>query len=410
VGRSTNCDFDYIEIFGSMYGFKIEDSTYVNISNSYFHTKAFRIMGNRIDYWATHEIYNCSVLSKPILFGKNLKNQNIDGSNYGQVILVNSSDTNVSGGVFDSAHVAISLGFCDNCTIQDLSAYDTSGRTIYIEGSNECGVRNVYIDEVVNDAIHLIHSHNCSVYDSCFERPWEGVNLYNTTDCRVYNNTMIDVYYGVSINSSNRTRTYRNIIYNGHFGVSTGNSHELEIDNNEVYNEDGIGLNLQSTTESNVTGNSIYNCNEYGVVLDPDCHDNMLYNNEIGYDNGVNAVDNGSSNNWDNGSLGNWWSDYGGSGQYDVPGTAGAIDYYPMVLLRIHLPTFERPSEINYEEGTPEIMLSWEVTDYYPGYYTLYLDGTAFSSGPLSAEGATSFLFSVSGHQVGSYEYTLEIS
>jgi len=50
-------------------------------------------------------------------------------------------------------------------------------------------------------------------------------------------------------------------------------------------------------------------------------------------------MDDGVNNVWDDGvSLGNYWSDYDGSGPYEVWGDAGAVDRWPMFIEPI-LPT-----------------------------------------------------------------------
>ncbi|GAG96993.1 unnamed protein product [marine sediment metagenome] len=52
---------------------------------------------------------------------------------------------------------------------------------------------------------------------------------------------------------------------------------------------------------------------------------NVLYLNRLGYNAENNALDNGKrdSNIWDDGvSVGNWWSDYDGTGTYEIMGWA----------------------------------------------------------------------------------------
>ncbi|MCK4566405.1 MAG: hypothetical protein KAU48_03760, partial [Candidatus Thorarchaeota archaeon] len=82
-----------------------------------------------------------------------------------------------------------------------------------------------------------------------------------------------------------------------------------------------------------LTRNIAINNSRYGFYLNVMSNDNVLYLNRLGYNAEYNALDNGKrdSNIWDDGvSVGNWWSDYDGTGTYDIMGFAYSIDRYPL--------------------------------------------------------------------------------
>jgi hypothetical protein len=69
------------------------------------------------------------------------------------------------------------------------------------------------------------------------------------------------------------------------------------------------------------------------------CHDNRIYYNQF-ISNVQQAEDNGLNNMWDdNVSMGNYWSDYDGSGPYEIWGSAGAEDRWPAYIEPIEEPT-----------------------------------------------------------------------
>ena len=84
--------------------------------------------------------------------------------------------------------------------------------------------------------------------------------------------------------------------------------------------------------------NLIINSSSYGAFIDATCYDNIVSNNSF-IDNGINAKDDGTNNNWDTGTLGNYWDDYSGNDKnddgigdisYNITGSAGSVDNYPI--------------------------------------------------------------------------------
>ena len=74
----------------------------------------------------------------------------------------------------------------------------------------------------------------------------------------------------------------------------------------------GVGITIRSDWSYDSSQNEIFG--------------NMFVNNTEG-----NALDDGEDNSWDDGiGSGNFWDDYGGTGVYVIPGTAGSVDHYPL--------------------------------------------------------------------------------
>ncbi|GAF99711.1 unnamed protein product, partial [marine sediment metagenome] len=117
-----------------------------------------------------------------------------------------------------------------------------------------------------------------------------------------------------------------------------GNSENNLIYKNNISNHKN-GIFLETSCNKNLFYlNRILLNLEYAIFIDSTCFNNDFYLNNIS-SNINNALDDGTNNNWDNGSLGNYWGDYGGvdadddgigDTPYNITGTAGSQDNYPI--------------------------------------------------------------------------------
>ncbi|MCK5609093.1 right-handed parallel beta-helix repeat-containing protein [Candidatus Pacearchaeota archaeon] len=129
-----------------------------------------------------------------------------------------------------------------------------------------------------------------------------------------------------------------NTITNCFFGVYLNNINNSFISRNRIYNND-YGINLAYLCFNNkITQNIIKSNNMYGSFISNYTNNNGFYNNSY-ISNVLDTVDNGANNYWNNSIIGNYWDDYKGydlngdfigDDPYDVPGTAGSIDYLPI--------------------------------------------------------------------------------
>ncbi len=78
--------------------------------------------------------------------------------------------------------------------------------------------------------------------------------------------------------------------------------------NNNVSNNT-YGINLDSSSNNTIVGNTILNNNEYGIRLDTLSTSNTIYHNNF-VNNTANAIDDAYNTSWDNGRFGNYWDDY----------------------------------------------------------------------------------------------------
>jgi len=201
-----------------------------------------------------------------------------------------------------------------NCNFNDngnYGLYMINVNTTTITGTNCIGnTYGIYMDNCV---LNTLTSLNCS------ENAIDGIDLINCT----YN-----------VISSSYLQT------NGADGLYLEDS---DLNNVTIESDDNNrGLILIDSDNCIITDSEFWDNTAYGVVLtedDGDTLDNLICDNYFD-GNAVNAVDNSSvANDWDNGALGNDWDDYPGADAdddgvgdtpYDISGSAGATDNYPI--------------------------------------------------------------------------------
>jgi nitrous oxidase accessory protein NosD len=165
-----------------------------------------------------------------------------------------------------------------------------------------------------------------------------GVSFDHSDNSTLRENTVTGVgeYYAVYAGYSDNITIDQNAIGpNSCSGVLITNSLDFKVSDNYVHDNEGYGINANASLNGLIMGNNVYRnslidgiglsrgCrnvtvtrnnlsgNMRGVdVIDPDCEDNIFYdNNFIGNGEQASVV---SANRWDNGFEGNYWSDFAG--------------------------------------------------------------------------------------------------
>ncbi|MFX1309947.1 MAG: nitrous oxide reductase family maturation protein NosD, partial [Promethearchaeota archaeon] len=162
-------------------------------------------------------------------------------------------------------------------------------------------------------------------------------------NCTLYSSSSGEYDAGIKLeNINNGTLTENNCSNNGASGIVIINGLNNTISSNNVTFNGKNGIFLHLSNNNTIEDNNIINNTEYGSFLNFS-ESNDLYLNNFS-SNGIHAIDNGSFNEWDNGVIGNYWDNYTelGAGAvdanddgigdipYDISGSAGAKDYYPI--------------------------------------------------------------------------------
>ena len=245
---------------------------------------------------------------------------------------------------------------------------------ILIENSNgyyftirNCTLMNAGTTLMGNAGIKLISTSNGTIENNnCLNNIKVGIFLEGTCHYNIIRNNFIynSSHIGIWLYQAGNNEISYNIITAGGMSFTEGMSIDDVSNYNTIFNNTitshADGINIYLACYGNILSNNYINTmTGFGISIEPSSNVttvrmNIIQNTGVGISNlgsagnfygniltgnTVNGEDNGFVNNWDNGTLGNYWDDYGGSdldddglgdSPYGVPGTANALDNYPI--------------------------------------------------------------------------------
>ncbi|MCJ7650100.1 MAG: right-handed parallel beta-helix repeat-containing protein [Candidatus Lokiarchaeota archaeon] len=249
-----------------------------------------------------------------------IENVTIDGGNSGNCITIKNSNKYFrienctvfnSGSEFFDAGIYLYLVehgtfINNNCSFNSnygIYLYDSDNTTVSGNTANNNSYRGIEIYDSDNTTVAGNTASNNQV---------DGIRLYHSDNNTVSGNTANNnSNYGITIYSSDHNTVAGNTANNhSNRGIYLYQSDSNIVSGNTANNNSyrGIGLGLSNSTT--VSGNIVDNNVNYGIIIESGNY-NLIYKNYF-YDNGNNAYDNGTDNNWDNGVIGNYWDDYDG--------------------------------------------------------------------------------------------------
>ena len=224
-------------------------------------------------------------------------------------------------------------------------------------------VRGCYVHDggSVCMGIYLYHCKNGTIQDTICLRNQYGIYLASSSGNTLSNNTC-QGGYGIYLDGrSNGNIVVNNSCKYNNVGIYIRSSWYNTLANNTCsYGGHGMYLAFDSWG-NNISGNTFYYNNFYGVMLEHRCMWNRIWNNSFSYNNHttgtyipvrVQARDEGHYNWWNSSGTphgyGNYWRDWTRPDTappflivdlpYSIGGPMGAKDYYPRRELRPHAP------------------------------------------------------------------------
>jgi parallel beta-helix repeat protein len=246
-----------------------------------------------------------------------------------------------------------------------------------------------------NRAIYLYSSSNYNTIDdnNCSNTLYNGIFLENSNNGNTLSNNICkSAWYGIMISG---LPSYKNIIVNNtcnlnnFYGIMLGQGGNNIVRNNSCNSNNQYGIVLQYSSKNNIVSNNTCNSNiihgiyldsvnnniiswnqacnntQRGVCIGSGSNNRMWNNTFIGnngagsiYDSGhIQAYDDGSNNWWNStNGYGNYWADWTTPDviprfgivdlPYNITGTAGAKDYYPLTSPKVSAPPIPEFSEI----------------------------------------------------------------
>ncbi|MFW9848945.1 MAG: right-handed parallel beta-helix repeat-containing protein [Candidatus Thorarchaeota archaeon] len=423
VADNTISNPDYLGLFSNgNLDCTFQDNT---ITNGGFFFETYQTLDQ-----VNHTFSGNTVNGLPLYYGLSETGLALDGSVYGEIILVNCNDSSIAGGTFVDSGAVFQIFYSDEISINDVHGIDMSvGNLVHqttnieltdstFEGysmfvgvtfmkSDNVTVSNVNftnVDDTSYASVLVEYTPHFDISASNFIRCADAVEIrydgnFSVTDCYFEDLTG----YAIDTNTANFGVIQDNVIVGAYFGIGVSGHHVI-VENNEVrYTERGIWASGTNAHNATVRFNDLQS-NTYGIYIEY-CDDWVITNNTImwNYDYGIfegisvdsaqtsyntfllngigNAIDNGGTQFWDDGvDTGNWWHDYSGSGAYDIPGSAGSQDRYPMKFEATE-PIINQPQDIEYAEGSEGNTITWWPFDDYLRDWVVTIDGASWNSG-----------------------------
>ncbi len=276
--------------------------------------------GGDLQYWI-HDFSGNTVNGK--LFGHFFKTNDtaIDGSQFGQVFLIDCFNVSLSLGVFFNASVGVSLLSCTNCTISDaelsgnlygINLLQSENTTLTDNTLIGCGVRFdgvdtrywtiVEIGNTVNGKqfgyflgqedlvingddygqLVLVDSDHLSIANGTFDSVTVGLVTYSCFNCSIRDASFVDNYRGgirildspnstltnvtvegnresgLYISASSNTTVTKNKIHRNGNGIRIYSSDNFLFDSNQIYDNQGNSIYLSGTNYGTIKNNSIH--------------------------------------------------------------------------------------------------------------------------------------------------------
>ena len=208
--------------------------------------------------------------------------------------------------------------------------------------NNELRFNKAYMNDH-NGIVSGNGENNKIEYNTVYNNIEHGINLFGNYANISHNIVSFNGKSGIYVHDCNYTLISFNTVYNNtEDGILLYSMWEFcegnNILNNTIFSNQMNGLLFMFSDKNNISGNLIENNQLKGIYLYSGSSRNLFYSNRI-INNGLNALDDGSSNQWNNSIVGNFWDDYSGKdanddgigdSPYNISGTADSKDKIPI--------------------------------------------------------------------------------
>jgi parallel beta-helix repeat protein len=268
---------------------------------------------------------------------------------------------------------------------------------VVVSGMNTVGVTN---------AVEISWSRNCGITQSFLEADSYAIDITGSTNCFV-TESRIEGGVGLAV-SSNIECTNFNISTNTVIGEANGiyfSGDDSFISKNSVSSA-YYGIALGKAANNTISSNTLYQ-SKIGVQLDNEASNNFLYYNKFAYSDFFQALDYGDDNVWDDGiSRGNFWSDYSGTGVYNISGNPSSVDRYPHSLVEANPPLITDQENQTIVQGNPDAHIRWKIADTNPLKFEIHVNNSLEVA---DSWDGSDIVFDLSTLEIGVYKITLTV-
>jgi len=262
-----------------------------------------------------------------------------------------------------TVYVGIYLWDCSNGTLYGNNCSDNmNGISLQSSSNNTLSNNNCSLN--IEWGIYLVSSSNNTLSNNdCSSNGYDGNMLDSSSNFNtlVSNRGFWNVYNGIDIVSSrDNILVSNNWSSNGYDGAYIGYSTNNTLDSNNCSSNNRWGIQMGYSSGNVMLRNQLCDNMGPGMYIHSTSSSNIVFNNTFIGNNGagstydsshVQAYDVGTSNWWNNTEgYGNYWSDWTTPDvvipygivdvPYDIAGSAGAKDYFPLTTPQAPIPEF----------------------------------------------------------------------
>ena len=382
VTQSSNLTIESNDFSGNGAGLWLTESLNATLRGNSFDHDGLVVLGSSVPTRSSHSVAVDNLVNgKPIRYFKEESGLVIEGSDLGQLIVVDSTNVSIDNVSADHADVGLELAHVQRASVQN-SNFSYNGQGVFVTNSSDIlfahdsvwFTNRSYLPLVPakGSGIHVASSRNVTVSLSDLsrnegaavfvDRPSENVTV---SDSALVNNTVaiqVSSLYGLTMTRDRFERNSAAVIVTDSTDVAVQDSkiersvwssadfqsvtnltiignriaanagpfcvrsnHIMTIANNDFESNQGAGLCMDSSFDANITGNLFEN-NTAGGIQVYDSEGIRTFRNAFAdnYVHGTSQVYDSSPNPnaWDDGYPhgGNFWSNYRGADQCSGPG------------------------------------------------------------------------------------------
>ncbi len=378
------------------YGIYLRNSQSSSVVNNFF-SKDGLVMEGDIEGLLSHSIMDNWVNGLPLGFIKSLHDITLTSS-YGQLILVNCTNILVQDQNCSNSSIGITLHYSSYCQLLNNTCNHNNKSGVTLSHSSNTTIVNNICSQNFRDGVYLEKSRKSTIENNtCIQNGLSGIMVRDSKSITIISNVITHNRGGIGISWSDNAIVKKNICnqngigyqssgsgINLHFsdksvvtnntcgenefaGISINYSNSTFCNNTCEMNEYGIHIGGESAMVTNnickynifgiylifgiyhsynayhfvISGNTLIENQSYGIYISNSTGYieglsifitfNNFFNNNNGH---IQACDDGSNSQW----INNYWSDYSGTGEYQIDGSAGARDSAPLANPHTQLP------------------------------------------------------------------------
>ncbi|MCE7736322.1 MAG: hypothetical protein GPJ54_15685, partial [Candidatus Heimdallarchaeota archaeon] len=269
--------------------------------NGFFITESVADSSNWYFYHNIRSLDSNTVNGKPVGYFNHTSGLTISTNDYGQIILINASQTVIENQNILSGSIGIEIEHSDHVEIRN-SVFQNNTEGIGIYYSSNITVSNNIIDGGTETGVNILKSSDVNITGNDISHYQEGIHSIENDNSEITNNTIHNNGNdGVSISTSTNMIINRNFVHTNGYGSTYAptplSGLQLNFEVESPTNLENNGLYCDQITNTDIHSNTFYNNQGYGFYGEFSCNGD-LYNNDFIDNNRTEKLHPNSTNNF----------------------------------------------------------------------------------------------------------------